>query len=112
MADQSHAARKGVEFGPLEPVCADSDRAKLTADMLEAVTRMPMQVLDMKQASVSQFAPIAFAGDLCRLLGQKIICSAGLLAGVSWNPKQRCRCICSCHQRAGVTSRRSLYDSL
>ncbi len=67
MADQSHAARKGLEFGPLEPVCAESDRAKLTADLLEAVTRMPMQALDMKQASVSYFAPIIFAGGLCRL---------------------------------------------
>ena len=112
MDSQSHAARGGVEFGPLEPICAESDRAKLTADVLEAVTRMPMQTLDMKQASVSQFAPITFAGDLCRLLGQKLTCSAGLLAGVNWNPKRRCRCICSCHKRAGGTSRRSVYDSL
>ncbi len=70
MTDQSHAFRKGVELGPLKPTCTDSDRAKLTADRLEGVVRMPMQALDMKQASVSPIAPIAFSGDLCRLSGQ------------------------------------------
>jgi len=111
MNDQSHAAREGVELGPFEPICAGSERAKLTAYKLE-VLPMQMEVLDMKRASVSYIAPIAFTGDLCRLLGQKLTCSAGLLAGVDWNPKRRYRCICSCHKRAGGTSRRSLYDSL
>lgn len=60
MTDQSHAARKGAELGPLEQHCAESERAKLTADKLEGVTCMPMQTLDMKQASVSCIAPIAF----------------------------------------------------
>ena len=74
-----------MEFGPLEPIYAESDRAKLTADVLEAVTHMPMQALDMKQASVSYFAPIIFAGGLCRLsdgLRSKAHPQACLLASI------------------------------
>jgi len=52
MNDQSHAAREGVELGPFEPICAGSERAKLTAYRLE-VLPMQMEVLDMKRASVS-----------------------------------------------------------
>ncbi|KAL0049205.1 hypothetical protein WJX82_008779 [Trebouxia sp. C0006] len=63
MTDQSHAFRKGVELGPLKPTCTDSDRAKLTADRLEGVVRMPMQALDMKQASACLLASIGTRGN-------------------------------------------------
>ena len=53
MTDQSYAASKGVELGPLEPICAKSERAKLTADKLEGLICMPTQVVDVTQASVS-----------------------------------------------------------
>ncbi|DBA86385.1 TPA: hypothetical protein ACH3X2_005612 [Trebouxia sp. C0005] len=63
MTDQSHAARKGAELGPLEQHCAESERAKLTADKLEGVTCMPMQTLDMKQASACLLASVGIRSE-------------------------------------------------